>query len=393
MRIILSTLCLLILLSSVWLSLGNESNIIIQWLGYHIEISTILATILLLITLIVLFLVIYFLIFLKNIPSSLKKHYHDKQNHEDLLFLLESFSSLHNEDLTVVKKNLKRLHSNKNHPQMKELKPLISLLAMKCNEIINSDHLEDAYQNLLQYDLYKFIGLKGLITLRMEKKCYHDALVHAEKAFVIQPKSPWLLSYLIEIYTALDLYEKAEYIIHEYYRYKFINKKDYHILLSKNLLEHANHLITNSQKDKAISLLEKTLKLNPSYYEAVAILARLYSQDQHKKLSYKIIEKAWKNQPSMLLADLILNISQDEALNKRIQLLENLIDEKPDSKEGYITLAELYIKEDMLTQGRAVMDQLLALHAPDPKTCKLMALIEAKAHNNHSIIINWLHKL
>lgn len=393
MRIILFTLCLLVLLSSIWVSLGNDSNIIIEWIGYHIEISTIFATIILLITLIVFFLIIYFLIFLKNIPSSLKKHYYDKQNHDNLLLLLDSFSSLYGEDLTLIKKNIKKIQANKNHSQIQELKPLVALLTTKCYELTNNDNLEDSYQNLLQYQPYKLIGLKGLITLRMQKKCYHDALVYAEKAFVLYPKSSWLLSYLIEIYTALDLYEKAEYIIHEYFRYKFINKKDYNTILTKNLFEHANYLIANSQKDKAISLLEKTLKLNPSYYEAVATLARIYSQNNNKKSSYRIIQKAWNRQPSIMLADLVLNISQDENLNKRIQLLENLIDEKPDSKEGYIVLTRLYIKEDMLTQGRAVMDQLLALHAPDSETCKLMALIEAKTHNNHSVIINWLYRL
>lgn len=393
MRITLFTLCLLVLLSSVLLSLGGDSNIIIQWLGYHIEISTIFATLILLITLISFFLITYFLIFLKNIPSTLKKHYHDKQNHEDLLLLLNSFSSLHNEDLILVKKNLKKICSNKNHPQMKELEPLVSLLVTLSNQTINSEDLEDSYQNLIQHKDYKMIGLKGLITLRMQKKCYHDALVYAEKAFVIQPKHPWLLNYLIEIYTSLDLYEKAEYIIHESFRYKFINKQENRNLLSKNFLGYANYLITHSNKEKAMSSLEKALKIAPSYYEALSVLARLYIQDGHKKLSYKIIEKAWKNQPSMMISSLMVSISQEESLNKRIQLIENLIDKKPNSKEGYIALAEIYIKEDMLTQGRAVMDKLLTLHAPDSVTCKLMALIETKSHNNHSIIINWLHRL
>lgn len=393
MRVIIFTLCLLVLLSSIWVSVGSESNIVIEWLGYHVEVSTIFATIILLITFIALFLIIYFLIFLKNIPSSIRKHYYDKQNHDNLLLLLDCFSSLYSEDQTLIRKNIKKILANKNHSQINELQPLVSLLTTKCYEITNSEGLEDSYQNLIQYQPYKIIGLKGLVALRIEKKCYHEALVYAEKAFAIQPKSPWLLSYLIEIYTSLDLYEKAESIIHESFKYKFINKLDYNSILTKNLLEHANHLIANLQKDKAIYLLDKTLNLNPSHYEAVATLTRLYSQSDNKKLAYKIIDKAWNNQPSIMLAHLILNLSQDETVNKRVQLLENLIDKKPDSKEGYIALAELYIKEDMLAQGRAVMDQLLALHAPDSETCKLMALIEAKAHNNYSIIINWLHKL
>ena len=393
MRIIVLTLFLLVLLSSIWVSLGSESNIVIEWLSYHIEISTIFATAALLLVLIASFLVIYFLIFLKNIPSSLKKHYQDKQNHEDLLLLLSGFSNLYSNDLTSIKQNLKKINNNCNHPQMQNLKPLVSLLRTEYNKIICSETLEDSYQELLQYDAYKIIGLNGLIALRMTKKCYHDALVYAEKSLAIQPKSSWLLNCLIEIYTELDLYDKAEQMIYKASGYKFINRKESNVLLINNFIHHAHYLIANSQGSKAIALLEKALKIDPSYYEAVAILVRLYVQDQHKKQAYKTIEKAWKASPSMMMARLMLSISQDEALNKRIQLLENLIEAKPESKEGYLVLAEVYIAEDMLTQGRAVMDQLLALHAPDSHTCKLMALIEAKSHNNHSVIVNWLHRL
>jgi len=33
------------------------------------------------------------------------------------------------------------------------------------------------------------------------------------------------------------------------------------------------------------------------------------------------------------------------------------------------------------------------MHAPDSEASRIMALIEAKAHNNHSTIVNWLQKI
>ena len=399
MKTIVFTLFLLVLLSSIWVSLGSESNIIIEWLGYHVEVSTIFATILFLITLIVAFLVIYFLIFLRNIPSSLKKHYQEKQDQEDLILLLKSFSSLYDEDLSKMKQLIKKVNSSRNHSQMELLKPFVSLFVTQANHLQYKadssfiEALEDSYQESLQHESTKFIGLKGLVTLRIEKKCYHDALVYAEKAYAIQPKSAWLLKVLIEIYTELDLYDKVDQIINKALGYKFIDKKEANSLLVTNFLKSANHLIADSEAEKAILLLEKALKIDPSYYDALVILVRLYVQDNNKKLAYKIIEKAWKNKASIAIANLMLKVSKDEVLNKRVQLLENLIDSKPEHKEGYLALTQVYIEEAMLTEARSTMDKLLSLHAPDSDTSKLMALIEAKAHNNHSVIINWLYRI
>jgi hypothetical protein len=135
------------------------------------------------------------------------------------------------------------------------------------------------------------------------------------------------------------------------------------------------------------------LKIDPSYYEAVANLARIYCQIDKRKAAHKIIEKAWNKDHSEKFAKLMLIIHQDAPIKKKAALMEDLISDSPESKAGYLVLADLYIRHDMITQARAVMDKLLVLHAPDFEMSKIMALIEAKSQNNYSIIINWLNKL
>ena len=399
MKIIFFILLSLVTLGAVYLSVGNEGYIIIEFLGYHMEIAPSLAIIALAAIFLIFFIISYFLILLKNIPDSLRKYYKEKRNRQDLLLLLDGFDGLYNADLAEVKKIAKKIKANQDHEQMQAIKPLILLFVAKYNEMhykVDPDYeqqLEDSYHELLQYDKTKMLGLKGLITLRVAKKRYQDALFYAEKAFNLQPKTDWLLKYLIEIYLVLELYLQAEKIIKKASDCDFISKDEANSLLINNYITHANYCVVNSSVVEAVALLEKALKINPAHQDTVFILARLYSQDNNKKMAQRIIEKAWKKSPSVDLAKFMLSVYQEYNVNKKIKLLEELIDQALEDKSGYLALAELYIEEDMLPQARSVMDKLLAFYPPDSYMSKLMALIESKAQNNHSIITNWLYKI
>ena len=186
MRVILLILLLIFLTSVIWFQSDNEGQMIIEWFGFHLEFSAILIINMLAVSLALIFLLTYFLIFLKNIPSSLRKYYGEKQHRQDLLLLLDGFGALYNGDLAALKQLLKNIRHNQDHEQMQQLKPLVALLIAAYNEaqcdFAAEEELEDAYQLLLQYEKNKLTALRGLIRIRMKKKRYHDALNYAEKA-------------------------------------------------------------------------------------------------------------------------------------------------------------------------------------------------------------------
>jgi uncharacterized membrane-anchored protein len=398
MKIIFFILLITIGGASVYASLGNTGHIIFQWLGYHVEISAILLLMLSLLVIIASFMLIYFLIFLKNIPGSLKKYYKEKRDRKDLLLLLYGFGTLYNGDISKAKQIAKKIKIEDAN-QLKLLEPVIAVFIAQCNEEqyfkdrSNEQKLEDSYQDLLQYDKTKLLGLKGLITLRLNNQCYRDALSYAVKALALQENADWLLKDLIEIYMELGLYEKAEHIIKKTLKYEFIAEEEANIALIKTFIANANYCISHSQVDEAVDLLEKVLKIDPAYHTAVTCLARIHYKANSKRAAHKVIEKAWRQSPSMGLAKFMLSLCQDYTVKKKIDILKTFISLAPEEKEGYLSLVELYIKEDMLTEAREVMDQLLALHASDSYMSKLMALIEAKSQNNYSVIVNWLNKI
>jgi len=397
MWIIFFILFLTALSGVIWSPISDNGQIIIEWLDYHLEISVILVTLSLLCLCFLAFYLTYFFIFLKNIPSSLKKYYQEKQDHDDLITIINGFSAIYREDLAEAKTIIKKLKAIQNHQQSQLLAPVALILnAQYYENKVGKDEepiLDESYKDLLKFEETKFIGLKGLINLRMKQKLYQEAAIYAEKAYELKPKTTWLLKALIEIYTILGKHEKAEQMIKKSASYDFIDKNEEQNLLLNSYVSNANYYITHQQEESAIAFLEKALKIDPAFDKALYPLARILAQESNKKAAHKLIEKAWKKSPSLALAKFLLSIFHEYPVNKKMVLLKDLISSTPNSREGYLALAEFYTLEDMLPQARETMDKLLSLYAPDSQISKLMALIEAKAQNNHTVIINWLNKL
>ena len=384
---------------AIYFPINTEGYVTIEWLDYHVEISSILLVSVIVFIFFILFVFTNLLIFIKNIPSSIKKSYMHKKEQNNTLFIIEGFESLYTEDIDSMKKLSKKIENSRNSQTNDDHKYTLTLLLAQCNEFIfseckdNEHILEDLYQELLHYKKSNIIALKGLIKLRMDRKRYHDALFYAEKAFKIDSKIPWLLDDLVVIYTELENYDQAEKIIGKIESLKLYKKEQIDDLLINNYVSHANHCIASSEVSQAISLLEKALKIDASYSEAVYTLSRLYSQDDSKKLAQKIIEKAWKKTPSMSLGRFLLDIYPNHKRTQKAKLLENLLDLAKENKAGYLLLAEFYLEQDMIVESRLIMDKLLSLHAADSYMSKVMALIEAKSQNNYPVIINWIHKI
>lgn len=398
MKIILWILILSIVITAVFLPLDNEAFLSIEWLDYHVEISSIILVIVFFGIFIALTLFTNFILFLKSIPHKLEEHYKEKQDKKDFSTLLNAFGSIILEDGSSIKKFYKIIKNNQKNLQVKCELPISLLLTKLCEKISKQEteyeeELDSYYQDLLHYEETKLIALKKLIERRVHQKRFYDANFYAEKAYEVNPKDFYVLESMINIYSELELYEKCEKIIKKAADLDYFSQEKTCQLLLENYINHAKYSISLSKVELAINLLEKALKIDVANEEAVFSLTRLYSQDGNKKAAQKVIEKAWDKQPSLALAKQLININYTLKLSQKVKLLEGLISDSKESKAGYIALTELYLEEDMVQDARNTMDKLLSLHAADSHMSKLMAIIEAKSRSNHSSIINWLYKI
>lgn len=398
MKIIFWILILSIVITAIFFPFDNEAFLSIEWLDYHIEISSMVLVIAFFALFILLTIFTNFLLFLKNIPHKLEEYYKEKQEKKDFTTLLNAFEAIAIDDKSSIKKLYKVIKANQSNLQKKSDLPMALLLAKLCENMSKYDkgyeeEIDYYYQELLHNEKTKFIGLSKLIDRRVTQRRFHDAIFYAEKAYDINPKDAWLLNIMLNIYSELELYDKAEKIIKKATDLDHFSKEKANQLLLTNYIAHSKHAISLSEVEQAISFLEKALKIDIANEEAVFILSRLHSQDNNKKAAQKVLEKAWHKHPSLALAKQMLNINYGLKTSQKVKILENLISEAKENKAGYIALTELYLEEDMIAEARTTMDKLLSLHAADSYMSKLMAIIETKSQNNHSSIMNWLYKI
>ncbi len=270
--------------------------------------------------------------------------------------MLDGLSALYQQDISKVKWVMGKIDLS----HMKLLKPIFIIFKSQCSLMLSDEiGVEQGYQELLHFEKVKLIALQGLINIRMNNKSYHDALIYAKMALDINPKLCWLMKNLVDIYMELGQYDEVEQVVKKSLKYNFIDSNEENSLLAKCYIAMAEKFQDDLKLEQAIDYLKK----------------------------------AWKKTPSLEVARIILALHHNESINKRIKLMEGLISAAPNSSDGYLAMAEFYIKEDMLTAARTVMDKLLTICTPDRNISKVMAIIETKAHVSHSIILNWLNRL
>ncbi len=400
MRIFLFISSLILISLSVIYFFGESMGYVtLQWLNLNIEINALALCSMVVLLVFFLVKITEFAVFIAQIPTSVKKCLIERKENEDNEILISSFVSSITENIDLIKKNAKKLESKLGHKNIDDAHSSVILLLARTYEILYKndptyeEKLESLYIQLTTGKEFKLFAYRGLIKIRIAKKRYHDALYYAEKAFENDSKSQWIIDNLIKIYMVLEEYEKAEKMILKSLKMDYLAEEEVNKLLLICYVNHANLCITDSEAKKAINLLEKALKIDPAYPDAVFTLARLYSQDEEKKEAYKVVEKAWKKVPSRELAKFILNIYSSFKLTKQVKMLENLISISPETKDAYIVLAELYLENNMLEDARQTMDRLLVLHAPDSRMSRIMAAIETKSQNSYSVINSWLEKI
>ena len=399
MRILLFIMAIFLIVGASIIAANKNGLVIVEWLNYHMEISSVFLFSCLVVILTLFFKFSQFLLFLFDIPTSIRKYFASEQEKNDLNLLVDGFVSTSLNDLDLMKKLVKKINNSRDHPKFKNNQDLIDLvLAELFLHISKMDQeylskLEDSYQKLLISKSYRLFGLIGIVSLRLELKRFYDALNYAEQAYEINSKSEIVIKNLIKIYGSIEYFEQQEKMILRANKFNFLSPAEFDQTLLKCYLNSALQAINDSEVRKAKSYLEKALKIDPCFSEAIFALARLHSQEDNKKAAYKIIEKAWQTKPSRELAKFALDIYSGLQLSKQVKMLENLIDILPETKDAYIVLAELYIENNMIDEARRVMEKLLSLHAPDSRMSRIMVVIETREHKNLPSITNWLDKI
>jgi HemY protein len=392
-RIVIIIITALLLATLIWFVGNNDGKIIVDWLDYHVEASFTFTISAILLLIFIAQSVFKFIIWIKNIPTRMSHAYKEYRSKAGMLALIDGFGALTAGDVALAKKMSKKLIKNSEDENLKLMQPLTDLFQSQV--AIISDQNADAekyFLSMLEHEKTKFIGLKGLVKLKMKQQNYAQALEHAKAAYAIFPKAAWLLSSLIELYIRDKDWDLAEKMTKKAMDFDFLTKKEAIGKIIEILYMHADELDKELNKKDLQKNLERILKFDQSEVKAATRLVKIFINEDKQRAAFRIIEKAWACNQSSELINTVPLIYASAKPEKLLDKLNELVDKKPGSFVGNITLIKTMIKQNLLEQAKTKLDKLIEIHGEHPDLCILMANLESKYGSRHNIISKWLEK-
>lgn len=313
---------------------NNFGFFVLEFLGYHIEVSfsLILLLSIVLLTILFLFFKIFDLIF--NFKNRYKNSSKYKKSQKGLVTVTEGFSAIIAGDVKVAEKLSKLAKA-----QLGEV-PLVKLLLARSLRLSgNSKEANEYYNSLLSDKEGQIIAIKELLFQAIKAGDYNKAIILAEKSLSCYPNNSWAIPVLIDLYKNVHDWEKAKKIITKGVKGRFISKdKAFHLISVINIIMSKNYLEKNNFS-KAIYFAEEAYKREPNFVPSVQNYTNILLITGKKKKAVKILEKSWKNNPNPLFPEIYSKIFN--SYENQLVHLEKFVKLNPFSGEGNLFIANL----------------------------------------------------
>jgi HemY protein len=267
--------------------------------------------------------------------------------------------------------------------------PLALLLAAQAAQMEGDDEAAQRYfTQMLQSQDTEFLGLRGLFLSAMRHQDPKQALLIAERARLLRPKTRWAMSALFELNvsqrrwteaaSAVDLQLKARQIDPS------IGKRRKAILATAAAWDAKGR----TEGEAATRLAEEALALVPGFGPAAVIAAEGAAAQGKLWRAASIVETAWARGPNPDLARVYAGMRPEENPQARAKRLASLAGMNPHHPESRILAAAASMSQGRFEEAREHL-RPLAEHAATVRVCMLMSEVERGLGGESMIARDW----
>ena len=268
--------------------------------------------------------------------------------------------------------------------------PLTMLLSAQAAQL-NGD--EDAakryFTAMLEREETAFLGLRGLLMQAQRDGDHTEALALAHRARALQPKTPWVLTTLLELQIAGRHWREALTTLDEALRRKAIDVDKAAHDKAVLLLGCSQDAADAKNTDDALSFARKAHAQKPGFLPATLRYAALLVDSGKNRQAAKIIEDGWSRTPHGTLATLYGTLESSTDPLKRVKRMEKLAGFNRDHGESHIAVAEALLAAKIWGAARGHLEKAGG-DTPPARICKLMAALEEGEHGNVDSARAWL---
>lgn len=269
--------------------------------------------------------------------------------------------------------------------------PLTMLLSAQAAQL-NGD--EDAatryFNNMLERPETAFLGVRGLLIQAQKNNDRRGALEYAERAYQLQPKTPWVLNTMFDLQVAEGRWRAALSTLEESVKRRAITADAARTRRAAVLLGCSGEAEAGGDTAEALKFAKRANTLAPEFLPAVLRTAELLVRAEKTRPATRMIQDAWGRTPHPELARLYGDIDKaggDEL--KRVKRFERLLSFNVDHRESHIALAEAALSAELWGEARNHLEKA-AGDDPPARICRMMADLEERSGENPDAVHNWL---
>jgi HemY protein len=250
--------------------------------------------------------------------------------------------------------------------------PLVLLLTAQSAQIEgNRAAAEQTFREMIRRDDTKLLGLRGLYIEAQRRNDAEGARLYAEEAAKVSPNTGWAAQAALDHRTAAADWTAALAALDA--MKSSLDKADYRRKRAVLLTARALSLET-TDRDAARSLALDAVKLAPDLVPAAVLAGRLLAEANSVRKAGKILDTAWLAGPHPDIATTYANLRFGDSARERRNRVKRLADKKPDHIESALALAQASLDAGDFPAARAALSPYLP--APTRRVATLMAEIE-----------------
>lgn len=253
----------------------------------------------------------------------------------------------------------------------------------------DKERAETAYRKLLEDDRSRFVGIRGLMKLKLDEGDRVTALKLAEKAAALKPRHAETQSLLLQLQTAEQDWHGARTTLEAQRKAGTLPRDVWKRRDAVLALQEAKVLLDDSASLEAQVAAISANKASPDLIPAAAMAARSHIARDNAKAAAKVLRKAWEAQPHPDLAAAFAEIAPDETPEDRLRRFRGLVDINPNHPESRMLMAELQIAAGDFIGAQASLGDLVQ-SAPTARVLTIMAAIERGTGADDAVVRGWL---
>ncbi|MEQ9488803.1 MAG: heme biosynthesis HemY N-terminal domain-containing protein [Alphaproteobacteria bacterium] len=271
--------------------------------------------------------------------------------------------------------------------------PLTRLLAAQTAQLDGkTEAAHDYFTEMLQDPNTAFLGIRGLLTQALNEGDLAEARRLTEQANKLRPGTPWVVRQLIDLQRRERNWGAAVDTVAEAIKRKSLPESEAKPLKATLLMAQAQEKYSAGLKDTALKLATEAHKLDVTLISATAMMARLLAEKGKQTKAAKLIEECWARTPDPVLARAFADVAPPGTDDlAQVRRFETLLSLNPGDPESHMALAEASLKAGLWGEARNHLSKVMT-DDPEPRLCRLMAMLEESEHGDLEAARQWLAK-